>query len=271
MFFAFDENQQKVNVNNATKGRQYFCPICGECLSIRAIDSLAMKTHFAHKRGTMCDDWDHDMSEWHCSWQEKFPEECREVVVENNGVKHRADILINNTVIEFQHSPITAEEIKRRNDFYLSCGYNIVWVFDATNQIQNRAGGAIDPMQCSDNDLCWKRAKRQFIQEIISSKVTVYLQYKTCISYSNFPNQEFDIMLLLRRATPKDFTFLNTSPYYIFPEFFLKQYGLPLDVPSIEEIIKITQSYMQPIKQQRYILRPQIPRFYSFNRRRRRQ
>lgn len=271
MFFAFDENRQKVNVNNATKDHQYFCPICGECLSIRAMDSLAMKAHFAHKRGTMCDDWDHDMSEWHCTWQEKFPEEYREVVVENNGVKHRADILINNTVIEFQHSPITAEELKRRNDFYLSCGYNIVWVFDATNQIQNRAGGAIDPMQCRDTDLCWKRAKRQFNQEIISSKVTVYLQYKTCISYRNFPNQEFDIMLLLRRTTPKDFTFFKTSPHYITPENFLKQYGLPLNVLSIEDIIKITQSYMQPIIPHMHVLKLQKTRSRLFNRHRRRQ
>ena len=28
------------------------------------------------------------MSEWHCSWQEKFPAECREVVLEKDGVKH---------------------------------------------------------------------------------------------------------------------------------------------------------------------------------------
>ena len=271
MFFAFDENRQKVNVNNATKDHQYFCPICGECLSIRAMDSLAMKAHFAHKRGTMCDDWDHDMSEWHCTWQEKFPEEYREVVVENNGVKHRADILINNTVIEFQHSPITAEELKRRNDFYITCGYNVVWVFDATNQIKNGAGGSIDPMQCRDNDLCWKRAKQQFFQEIISSKVKVFLQYKTCISNSNVPNQEFDIMLLLQRTTPKDFTFYKTFPYYITPDSFLKQCGLPLNVPSIEDIIKITQSYMQPSKPQKYSLKLQIPRPRSFNRRRWRQ
>ena len=200
----------------------------------------------------MCDDWDHDMSEWHFSWQEKFPEECREVVVEYNGVKHRADILINNTVIEFQHSPITAEEIKRRNDFYIACGYNVVWVFDATNQIKNRAGGAIDPMQCRDNDLCWKRAKRQFVQGIISSKVKVFLQYKTCISNSNVPNQEFDIMLLLQKITPKDFTFYKT----ITPDIFLKQYR---------------QSNMQPSKPQQYRLTLQITRSRSFNRRRWRQ
>ena len=89
MFIALDSNKNRVSIENAEKGVQYFCPICGEPLIIRAKDSVAVKPHFAHKKGTDCDDFSHDMSEWHLNWQRQFPEECREVVVENNGKKQK--------------------------------------------------------------------------------------------------------------------------------------------------------------------------------------
>lgn len=243
MFIALDANGERISIDNATKDDNYFCPICGEPLVIRATNSLAVKTHFAHKRGTLCfDDWNHDMSEWHLSWQKQFPEQYREVVIEKNGIKHRADICINNTVIEFQHSPITGEEIVKRNDFYISCGYKVVWVFDATNKIKNFIEDSIDPMKCLDNDLGWKRPRQQFAISI-PPQVTVYLQYKSCTSSNEYPNQEFDIMLLLTKITPRDFTFYKTLPYYILPSNFLKEYGVELNnnVLSITDIINYTQ------------------------------
>ena len=254
MFIALDDYGNRISIENATKDNQYFCPICGELLTIRATDSLAVRTHFAHKRGTICyDDWTHDMSEWHLSWQRRFPEEYREVVIEKNGIKHRADICINNTVIEFQHSPITGEEIAKRNNFYLYCGYQIVWVFDATDKIKNWIEDSIDPMKCRDDDLCWKRAKQQFAIKM-PPQVTIYLQYKTCISNPQYANQEFDIMLLLTKISPKDFTFYKTYPHYIIPNNFLKQYGISIsdDVLSITDIINQTKAYIQQERTRQY-------------------
>lgn len=257
MFIALNANGERVSIENATQDNKYYCPICGELLTIRAINSLAIKTHFAHKRGTICyDDWTHDMSEWHLSWQKQFPEQYREVVIDQNGIKHRADICINNTVIEFQHSPITGEEISKRNDFYLSCGYQVVWVFDATNQIKNCLDGSIDPMQCRDDDLCWKRAKQQF-NIYIPPQVTIFLQYKTYTLSEQFPNQEFDIMLLLTKISPKNFVFYKTMPLYILPSNFLKQYGISLkdDVLSIFDIINHTKIHIQQIRRKQKIER----------------
>lgn len=193
------------------------------------------------------------MSEWHLSWQRRFPEEYREVVIEKNGIKHRADICINNTVIEFQHSPITGEEIAKRNNFYLYCGYQIVWVFDATDKIKNWIEDSIDPMKCRDDDLCWKRAKQQFAIKM-PPQVTIYLQYKTCISNPQYANQEFDIMLLLTKISPKDFTFYKTYPHYIIPNNFLKQYGISIsdDVLSITDIINQTKAYIQQERTRQY-------------------
>lgn len=252
MFIALNTNGERISIENATKDTQYFCPVCGEPLTIRATNSLAIKTHFAHKRGTICyDDWTHDMSEWHFSWQKQFPEQCREIVIEKDGIKHRADICINNTVIEFQHSPITGEEIAKRNNFYLSCGYQVVWVFDATDKIKNWIEDSIDPMKCRDNDLCWKRAKQQFAIKI-PPQVKIYLQYKTCVSNSQYANQEFDIMLLLTEISPKDFIFYKTI-FYILPSNFLKQYGIPLDnVLSITDIINQTKLFVQQKRARQY-------------------
>ncbi|MBQ4272258.1 MAG: hypothetical protein IJB95_01195, partial [Clostridia bacterium] len=138
MFIAYDESKKRVDINDADKSKQYYCPICGEKLIIKAKDSLAVKRHFAHKKGAEClDTWQHDMSEWHYNWQCQFPEEYREVVVEKDEKKHRADVLINGYVIEFQHSPISRVEIKERNEFYTNCGYKVIWVFDANDKIKN--------------------------------------------------------------------------------------------------------------------------------------
>jgi len=135
MLIAHDEKQNRVSIDRVKQGEKYYCPICGLGLIVKSKGKIR-KPHFAHKIGSDCD-WG-DMSEWHISWQEKFPEENREVIIEKNGIKHRADVLVPsaNTVIEFQHSPISAEEFNARNQFYTDCGYKLVWVFDATERIR---------------------------------------------------------------------------------------------------------------------------------------
>lgn len=240
MFKAKGKDGNPVWIDDAIKGEEYFCPVCDKPLIVKAVNS-EIATHFAHKKGSGCfDNWSHDMSEWHRAWQEKFPEQCREVVVESNGVKHRADVFINNVVIEFQHSPITYEEILERNAFYLSCGHPVVWVFDATSpsyKIKNKKknNDCIDPMKCKEDELCWNRAKSQF-KSIVRKGVTVYIQYKTTVSTLQ---KEFDILLLLKEITPKDFKFLPLN-YYILQENFLQQYGVNTGWASIQQIIDAT-------------------------------
>ena len=246
MFKANDKNGKGVWIDNTISGDEYFCPTCGEPLIIKAKNSEAVRPYFSHKKGTSCtDNWHYDMSEWHREWQEKFPEQCREVVLENNGIKHRADVLINNTVIEFQHSPITHKEILERNNFYLSCGCPVVWVFDATSptyKIKNKDKNnhCIDPMKCKEDDLCWNRAKSQF-KRIFQKGITVYIQYKTTVStqQKDYNGKEFDILLLLKELTPKDFKFIPLKAY-ILQENFLQQYGVNTGWSAIQQIINET-------------------------------
>lgn len=130
MFIANDLTGNRISIDEADVNLKYFCPICEqELIQRRGNKNLP---HFAHMKYSECDSWNYDMSEWHRNWQSKFPLINREVVVSYNGEKHRADILINNTVIEFQHSRMTSEEFWERNNFYVKAGYEIVWLFDLT-------------------------------------------------------------------------------------------------------------------------------------------
>ena len=236
MFIALDEDKKLISIDDASKDKHYFCPTCGANLIVKAGASVAVRKHFAHSKCSDCDSFERDMSEWHYNWQLKFPIENREVTVIKDGIKHRADILINNTVIEFQHSPITKEEIEKRNSFYLSCGYKVLWVFDADGQIKNEIENTIDPMESGTYALCWKRKKSQFF-EWKHEEVKVFIEYKTKVSNSKFTNQLFTIMLKLNRVDPKYISFKDTFPIYIQPTNFLKEFGIGDETTlSISEI-----------------------------------
>ena len=131
MFIALDKNSKRVSVWDSQKNQTYYCPVCNSELIIK--DGKINEKHFAHKKACS-DTWNYDMSYWHQKMQNYFPEHQREVVVSNRFGTHRADILIENTVIEFQHSKITAEEYQNRTNFFIRSGYRIAWVFDLSEQ-----------------------------------------------------------------------------------------------------------------------------------------
>ena len=250
MFVAADKDGNRVFIEDAVKGTEYFCPVCGRRVIIKAKESLAMAQHFAHKKGEGCPDkWKYDeKSEWHRAWQDRFPKECRERVVENNGVKHRADVLINGTVIEFQHSHITAKEIAERNKFYTESGCKVVWVFDANKSgigsIKNKSGGTIDPLLCGEEDLCWEKGKREFSIKM-PENVTVYLEYKTTVSSKEHEGKEYSVLLLTRKVEPKQITFYKTDEH-IHCLNFLKEYGAPIN----EEVLSVTEIIQKTIANQ---------------------
>lgn len=224
MFTALTMDNIKISIEDALPGESYLCPICGNSVMVKAASSDNVRTHFAHKRNALCSDsWKHDMSDWHFEWQSKFPIESREVVVENSGAIHRADVLINNTVIEFQHSPISGEEFEARNSFYKNCGYSVVWLFDAADRMK------ID--DCFR--LVWKR------------KTTLFSNMKTPIDalyIQHYLPESEDNILLIKPLDPKEVRFHRTV-YPIKPDNFLKEYGSIQDesVLSIHTIFEMTK------------------------------
>ena len=137
MFKACDKDGNIVSAVMAKKKEYYCCRICGKQVSYTPGDlryKYGKSPHFRHFPKNSCSDTWHyyDKTQWHKDWQDCFPVEEQEVILELGRKKHIADVFIEeqNTVIEFQHSYISPEEFKDRNDFYNSFGYKVIWVFD---------------------------------------------------------------------------------------------------------------------------------------------
>lgn len=169
MIIAYNDKKERVHIDNAVRGNEYFCPTCGDKLCIKRGNIKCH--HYSHLSVSTCDGWHYDMSEWHNSWQNQFPIENQEVVFELDGKKHRADVFINNTIIEFQHSKISNAEFNERNDFYNSLGYKVIWIFDAIEDFTNN-----NIHICFEkNNFLWNKPLIQF-DSYNYDMVDVYLQ-----------------------------------------------------------------------------------------------
>ncbi len=181
MFIALNKDRKRVHISSALNNEIYYCPICGEQLRTRKGTTNAH--HFAHKNNSNCvnrDGWHYDMSDWHYDWQNQFPVDNQEIVFTRDDKTHRADVFINNTVIEFQHSPITESEFNDRNDFYKSLGYKIIWIFDAIDR-------EVEYLSDSSKDeriISWKHPIR-FLKKLNCNdkNLDVFLQTKEAIWY----------------------------------------------------------------------------------------
>ena len=113
------------NKEEASPGRRSNCPTCGGELIAKC--GQCVSWHWAHKVSE-CDSWAEPETEWHVSWKKRFPPSSREVTVG----EHRADVKLTNarrSVIEFQHSPISPEDIQKREQHY----GNMAWVIDGSS------------------------------------------------------------------------------------------------------------------------------------------
>ena len=133
--------------------------------------------HFSHKSNSVCTDhWHYDMSDWHLHWQELFPLKTQEIVLTKDGHTHRADVLLEDekVVYEFQHSAITDDEFKDRNNFYNSLGYKVIWIFDMIEQFEN---GIISGL--NNNWYEWPRPKNTFKGFIPKNNPDIELFFQT--------------------------------------------------------------------------------------------
>jgi len=120
MEFALSEDKKRIKAAKYTKG---FCEICREPLIPKC--GAIYKAHWSHKAGKDCDPWWEPESDWHRNWKNLVDENFREVVIEKNGEKHRADIqLLSGIVIELQNSPLSISERCERENFY----ERMIWI-----------------------------------------------------------------------------------------------------------------------------------------------
>lgn len=126
MLYAINQDGNAVA---ATKKAREVCGCCGETLIAKCGSRVVW--HWAHESNSDCDPWSEGETPWHAAWKSRFDDV--EVVMRRGGDLHRADAVGvhrgEKTVIEFQHSTITADDVFEREQFY---GGGMIWVLDAT-------------------------------------------------------------------------------------------------------------------------------------------
>lgn len=108
MIIALDNNQCRVLASKANRKLDYYCQECGDKLLLRK--GKIRRAHFSHRASINCESAHRNKTDWHYDWQELFGLGYAERVIQVAGIIHIADILIGNTVIEFQHSRISEED-----------------------------------------------------------------------------------------------------------------------------------------------------------------
>lgn len=163
MLFANDYNDIRVHIDETHSNQSYYCPFCGVPMITKKGD--IRQHHFAHSAKHPCSDsWErngsYDMSQWHNDWQSLFPKVNQEIKLSLGETKHRADVLIDRTVIEFQHSIMPATAFDNRNNFYFNLGYKVVWLFDLSDIYG--AGALIYRKENGKLIFSWQNPKRAF-------------------------------------------------------------------------------------------------------------
>jgi len=117
----------------ASPKEKALCPLCKQEVISKCGEIKIW--HWAHKSNKDCDSWWEPESEWHINWKNEFPKECQEIIIIKEGKKHIADIKTKTgTIIEFQKSPISTNDIKERERFY---GNNLIWLLDGKSLGKN--------------------------------------------------------------------------------------------------------------------------------------
>ena len=97
-----------------------------------------MQHHFAHDKGSSCDEWGENEGNWHLSWKKMFEDFSNDIEIEKCIKKmdtwHFADVCSNKGVIELQHSSISTDTIMQREEFY----EKMVWLFDCIKQYEEK-------------------------------------------------------------------------------------------------------------------------------------
>ncbi|TES96005.1 MAG: hypothetical protein E3J90_08895 [Promethearchaeota archaeon] len=131
MIYALNDQNERINASKAVKEKSYLCPNL-ECKNRELIlkkGSIRIP-HFAHKSQKDC--YSEPESEAHISCKIYFQSllELDNRFVEYYGIEGvRPDVLYDQFALEIQCSPITVNEVKRRNRMYEKNGYIAVWIF----------------------------------------------------------------------------------------------------------------------------------------------
>lgn len=113
------------------------CPHCND--DVIAKCGTVKIWHWAHKNNE-CVYKTEPETEWHLQWKTWAKEHGFKIEIRSNNHIFDAFNPVTKTVFEFQHSPISQEELKDRSFNAIRAGYLINWIFDYRDKHINRNG-----------------------------------------------------------------------------------------------------------------------------------
>ena len=234
----------------ATPGGAAVCQCCGS----EVIAKCGQKKiwHWAHKSKANCDHWWEPETQWHRDWKDKFPKEWQEVVhFAPNGEKHIADVRTpSGLVIEFQHSSISPEEQKAREDFY----GDMLWIVDGTRLKRDKSRFE-DEIRLHSFPYQWRKATFQtapFPRNWLNCGSTVYFDYGyldrlVCLPplpgrlfYYEVPMDIFDSSFVaLQKSFGHSFFFCRPQAFVVdYLERKRVEFENGVDIPRLNDLIK---------------------------------
>lgn len=143
--YALDSTAALVFAKNANKHQDYQCIECKEKVRLRR--GIHRQAHYYHLQpNRVCRQ--HAKGMPHLMLQHFLknilPEEEAEMECQFPSIGRIADVAWHpkRLIYEIQCSPISAQEVKERNNSYASIGYQVVWIFHDTRYNQYRLSSA---------------------------------------------------------------------------------------------------------------------------------
>ena len=244
MLTAIDLEGNKHYIEDVDPKEVFFCPVCQQRVMQRR--GKERRAHFAHygerdlNYVPCTDKWHHDMSQWHHDWQRRFPVENMEVVVSDGKKKHIADILINQTVIEFQHSSISLFEFNERNEFYTAAGYNVIWIFDRITDFENKR---VHKNIYRQSEYVWQYVKIPFRDTCTGTiNAAIFMQFNE--------GQEYDPVLELVTTAEMGFSRFKTDDNHILTKEQFVRMALSGELQTFiqKPIVKVSLDEYRPAK-----------------------
>lgn len=195
-------------------GERAACRSCGAELRAEYLEgSLAMR--WRHE-GPECDPWLEPQGAWHLAWKERFPAECREQVLrdEGTGERHVADVFCPGstgraTVVSLRQGPIGEREMFQRELFLRRFG-RLYWVLDIQDgqhalltclQLALRAGGRTALSQGKEFTVLQLPGRSlQFIEQWKLSRAYVLLDVAGQLHHFATARRSADLLQTLERG-----------------------------------------------------------------------
>ena len=225
-------------------------------------------------------------TEWHINWKKYFDKNYIEIIhTDKLGNIHIADYDDTVNLIEFQHSPISSQELKTRELFYTSINRNMIWIVDAEARLNYQPKKIVTQVVNFKLPFCSKQHREEILKHsfnvtlgniiINHSEVNKYnwkmydggtefqeINYnQNVIDYLNQNNLTNKIIDFIQTETSTEYNFNVTTCCNILTDsntlilLHFKTENLILDyvnnnVYTVEDFIKNYKSIIKPKKKQ---------------------